>query len=114
MPAKMISAILLAAAIMLSLAGAPTGHADSIDDQFISALSSQGITVDRDLAISQAHKLCDVFRRIQDNQDRIAVLQWVGLHNAIRGQGLSEAQYRQSADAGSSTYCPGHGKDKLK
>jgi Protein of unknown function (DUF732) len=57
---------------------------DATDDQFLSEISSQGITMDRDTAISQAHQVCDL----------LALQHQIG------------PQYNQFAYAAIHNYCP--------
>jgi hypothetical protein len=62
---KLALAVLLMGTFLLTVA---VSHADSADSQFLSAISAQGITVDRDTAIGQAHQVCDAMRGIQNHK----------------------------------------------
>jgi hypothetical protein len=56
----MLRVILLAAALALSIIGAPLAHADSHDDQYLSALAGLGInTAPADQLITAGHTTCD-------------------------------------------------------
>src|SRR6516162_8003369 len=91
----------IAALTICTLTLTPVARADPFDDQFLSEISSQGITMDRDAAISQAHQACDLSRRVNYGQDQVAALQLVGLMNAI-GRPI----YPQFAHAAAQAYCP--------
>jgi hypothetical protein len=104
--AVLTAAAIATAVISFASPAVRIAYADATDDQFIAALTSQGITGNRDAFIAQAHGLCDIFHRVQINKDMGAALQWQGLHQQILGEGLSEAQFQQFARATSNAYCP--------
>ncbi len=67
-------------------------HADNTDDQFVAALSSQGIPGDRGALISIAHQFCDA-----QNLPRIGIglpspytIEIANLRNQLVSQGLTQ------------------------
>ena len=86
---------LIAAAL---LAAAPA-NADSTDDAFISALTSNGITVaDRDSATAMAQAICDGF----DHHQRPSLLAM----KLMKQSGLSLKQSSYFVGVAISSYCP--------
>ena len=79
------TAALATAAIAVTLVVAPPVRADATDDQFVEALTSQGVAGDQGRLVAHAHQLCDAARRI-GNQDSTAATSWRAAHDDIVAQ----------------------------
>lgn len=93
-------AILLAAA--LSLAAAPTAHADDADDAYLDALHSHGITDvtgDQHL-ISMGHSVCTL---LAEGYSMDALIDTAEMHER---HGMSDDDMRFLVKAGAASYCP--------
>jgi hypothetical protein len=80
----------------LAVALAPVANATPADDQFLSALSAQGITGDRGQLIADGHAACDAY----------GTPGMVGLAYQIMGLGMSNGQAASVIAAGMRAYCP--------
>ena len=82
---------------------APLAHADSHDNQFLSAVAALGITAPSDQLIAAAHTVCDVMG------GGGGFLGYVPVQNQLLGMGVPSGQIQQVYVAAGRAYCP----DKL-
>jgi hypothetical protein len=92
--------ILCAAAVFAALSLAPLAHADSQDDQFLSAVRALGITAPADQLIAAGHTACD---GIGNSPSVLAA------EGQLLGAGVPYGQITPVFIAAGRAYCP----DKL-
>ncbi|OBG51834.1 DUF732 domain-containing protein [Mycobacterium sp. E735] len=105
MMTKMAAAVWAVSGLLL---WAGVAHADSADDQFVAALSSQGIPGDRGVLISIAHQFCDAqtLPRAGIGLPSPYTMQLYNLRDQLFHQGLSQPQTDQLARDAAEAYCP--------
>ncbi|OBG65986.1 DUF732 domain-containing protein [Mycobacterium sp. E3339] len=105
MMTKLAVAVFAASGLLLSVGVA---YADSADDRFVAALSSQGIPGDRGVLISVAHQFCDAqsLPRVGIGMPSPYTMQLHNLRDQLFRQGLSQLQTDQLASDAAAAYCP--------
>lgn len=88
----------IVSAIMALLTSVPIAQADTIDDQYISALSAAGIQGDRGMLITDGHDACSSYGNIGI----------MGLAYRVMAQGYTNVQVSDIFMAGLHAYCPQH------
>lgn len=95
----------LAAVVVVAAFAAPTAHADTVDDHYLTTLAQHGVTADAGALIAAAHDTCDAMAQ-----------GYVGSGFAIwkatsdyMGQGLSKQQADQAEFVAIDNYCPNYG-----
>jgi hypothetical protein len=99
-----ITAALATAALAVTLVVAPPLRANVTDDQFVEALTSQGIAGDHGWLVADAHQLCDAARRI-GSQDSTAAVSWRAAHDDIVAQ-VGDGGFWQVAHDAATIECP--------
>lgn len=94
--------LLIAAAICASTL-APTAYADSPDDTFVNALTSQGITGDRGAETAAGRAVCDNVSRSATSMP--GYTHWAAL-GAITPLNLPPNQWPFVISAAEAAYCP--------
>ena len=95
--AQVVAVPRLAAVLTIGLEPTAVAHADTQDDQYLAALSAQGITGDPGQLIADGHAACDNYGT------PALVAQMTGL----MAQGYSNVQASTLFLAGIKAYCPG-------
>lgn len=87
---------LLVGAAVVMVIGSGVARADTLDDRYLAALASQGVTGDSAQLISDGHAACD-------NYGSVGL---VAQMYALEGRGLSNVQASNLLVTGVKAYCP--------
>ena len=92
--------ILCIALAFAALLLAPLAHADSHDDQYLSAIAALGITAPPDQLIAAGHSICDAMA------GGGGPFNWVNIAHQLEGIGVPSGQVGLVNVAAGRAYCP--------